>query len=145
MPRRRVVPPKEVLQRWIDEGLNRQQMTDRVAEQTGERVTPNAISVAMNRYGMDPLRPRYADVLPWEVQTKDVGHRYARMLRLLGRRRAGGNLSRQEDSQLDRFLKKLTEANAVVVYVPDSPEGFYAVPRIPEDTDVVRATLVVGG
>ena len=139
MPRRAIVPPKEVLQRWISEGLNRQQMADRIFEQTGDRVTPNAISVAMNRYGMDPVRPRYADVLPWEVQARHVGHRYARMLRLLGRRRAGGTLSPSETSQLDRFLVELEGANAVVAYVPDSPEGFYAVPREPEDKDVIRA------
>ena len=56
-----IVPDKNTLQRWIDEGLTHQQMADRVFEMKGQRVSRNAISAAMKRYGLSKEGARYAE------------------------------------------------------------------------------------
>jgi hypothetical protein len=66
---------------------------------------------------------RYRDELPWKVKTEHLTQYQARMLRLLGRRRQGVDLTDEEDSRLDAWLEDLEDNKWVVAYAPDN-DGF---------------------
>ena len=118
-----IVPDKNTLQRWIDEGLTHQQMADRVFEMKGQRVSRNAISAAMKRYGLSKEGARYAEEIPWRVNNLHAKAFQLRMLRLLGRRRTGRELTSAESKQLREWLKRLSDESAIVAYDPDSDRG----------------------
>ena len=120
-----LVPDKATLQAWIREGLTHQQMADRVLEQTGNKITRNAISAAMARYGLAKENPRYSETIPWRCK---VGHAKAyqlRMLRLLGRRNMGKKLNKNEAAALDSWLERMAEENVIVAYDPEDDLGFF--------------------
>lgn len=124
MPRK--VPDIGQLVAWRDMGLTHQQMADRIFEETGQKVSRSSISVALSRAGKVEDKPRYLETIPWKVKTAHLKEYPARMLRLLGRRRAGGELTANENQRLDRWLQMLADGNAVVGYDPDNLEqGFH--------------------
>ena len=128
------VPDKNTLARWAAESLTHQQMADRVYEQTGERVTRAAISMALQRHGLtNNYRHRWHEEIPWRVQVEHLRAYPVRMLRLLGRRRAGEPIAKDAEYRLDIWLRKVREENVVVAYDPDSDEGFVYVRRLPSD------------
>jgi hypothetical protein len=132
----RLVPDKVTLKKWIeDEGLSRREIADRIEAQTGQRPVLSTISMAAARYGIEPQRNRHEDVLPWRVKDEHGRTKEAVLLRKLGRRKAGLKNSPRDEIWLDGWLAELKEKNAVVTYVYDSPEGFYYIPRLPEDGD----------
>lgn len=135
----RVMPDKTTLKRWLEvEGLSRQDVVDRVEAETGTRVSLSAVSMAMSRYGLAPRRNRWDDMLPWRVKAEHGSMKEAILLRKLGRRKAGLPNSAKNDAWLDTWLNELAEAgNPVVDYYEDTPEGFYYLPRVPEDGDSV--------
>ena len=118
-----IVPDKNTLQRWIDEGLTHQQMADRVFELKGQRVTRNAISAAMARYGLSQDRSRYDEEIPWRVNMLHAKAFQLRMLRLLGRRRLGREMKTAEINQLNKWLQRLQIEKAIVAYDPSSDLG----------------------
>ena len=118
-----IVPDKNTLLRWRDEGLTHQQMADRVFEEKGQRITRNAISAAMMRYGLSKEGARYEEEIPWRVMMLHQKAFQLRMLRLLGRRRLKRKLKETETKQLDDWLKRLEDDNAIVAYDPDSDLG----------------------
>ena len=126
MARPRKLPDMNTLIRWRDEGLTQQQMADRVWMTTGEKVSRGSISAALVRAGKSSDKPRYKDTVPWKVQQQHLTEYPVRMLRLLGRRRAGLPLKPEEDQRLDNWLAVLKREKAVVGYDPDNPEqGFH--------------------
>lgn len=125
MARPRIVPDKNTLQHWLDEGLTHQQMADRIYEQTGERVNRTAVSAALQRSGLAKKNNRYRQTVPWRVK---VGHSKAypvRMLRLLGRRQMGQELTDAEAIWLDNWLEDIAEQDLIVAYDPDDDLGFH--------------------
>ena len=52
--------------------------------------------------------------------------------RLLGRRRKGISNSAESDARLDSWLAQLEKAGAVVVYAPDTDDGFFYIPGVPD-------------
>jgi len=130
------VPDKGTLRRWHDEGLTHQQMAERILEETGERVSRSAVSMALQRHGItDREKPRYRDEVPWRVRVQHLRAYPVRMLRLLGRRRAGEELDADAAQRLAGWLATLAENNAVVAYDPDTDEGFLYVAREPGDPE----------
>lgn len=129
MPARRILPSDSILAKWQDEGLTYRQMANRVYEQTGERVNPPTIGAALSRAGLTD-RVRYSDALPWDtIRTAHNHHYAATMLRYWARRKRKLPLTQEQENRLDSWLARLKEENAIVVYRPDSPDGFYYVPR----------------
>lgn len=109
-------------------------MVEKVYELTGETVTRSGIAAAMVREGLGTRDvPRYRDEIPWRVRSEHLRSYPVRMLRLLGRRNAGGTLRPEETERLDGWLAKLAEEGLVVAYDPDSPSGFLYVDREPGD------------
>ena len=128
-----LVPDKNTLIRWAEEGLTHQQMADRVLETTGVRVTRTAISAAMVRYGLAADGKRYKDMIPWRVKVLHAKAYPVRMLRLLGRRFDGGELNDIENQALDRWLETMKENRTVVAYDPESDAGFFYIDKKHKD------------
>jgi hypothetical protein len=130
MPAHKILPDISTLRHWIeDEGLTHQQVADRVFQQTGHPVSRSTVSAALHRAGLSANGSRYREELPWRVKVEHITEYPARMLRLLGRRRAGGVLSDDEGKRLDSWLAQLEAEHAVVGYDPDSKFGFYYIER----------------
>lgn len=77
-------------------------------------------------------------MLPWHVLDVHKYHTQARLLRLEGRRRKGGKLNDKELQWLTTWRRELEAHNAVVLYDPETAEGFHWVTRTTADDDIVR-------
>lgn len=132
-----VAPSKNEMEHYLDMGLTHQQIVEAWEKDTGVRISRSTISMAIGRYGLTSAnaRPRYEELLPWRVRREHLGHADARMLRLEGRRRAGGSLSEEETRWLEKWKTALFEQNAVVFYDPRSPSGFHWIDREPRHGD----------
>lgn len=128
----------------VSQGLTHQQIADVVSRETGYRVSRSTVSAALHRAHESAAAKKYPDELPWKLREEHQTHYAARMLRLLGRRRAGIANSAETDRRLDSWLAQLEEARAVVTYVPDTDEGFFYVEGQPEESGVpiLRELLV---
>jgi hypothetical protein len=120
-------PDKTTFQAWLAEGLTHQQMADRVYENTGRRVTRAAITVALMGYGLTNSKPRYKETIPWRVKVDHAKTYPIRMLRLLGKRRAGVELSEDDSRLLDTWLTHLKNENLIVAYDPSDDMGVHYV------------------
>lgn len=130
-----LVPSKDVLQRWRDEGLTQKQMVERTLTEYGNVVTRSAIAAAMSRYGLSGDSHRYADTVPWRINADHATAHPLRMLRLLGRRREGGSLSEKETAMLDSWLGTLAEREWIVGYDADDHRGFHYIDAAYRDHD----------
>ncbi|MFP3714508.1 hypothetical protein [Puerhibacterium sp. TATVAM-FAB25] len=74
------------------------------------------------------------DLLPWLHVKPEHQHGYhPTMLRMEARRRAGQGPGAVGRLRLSSWLRDLRELNAVVLYDPDTPDGFHLVPRLAQD------------
>lgn len=121
----RLLPDKSTLRRLVAEGLTHEQIVDWVWENMGTRVQRSTVAAALSRAGLTKPAHRYADTIPWRVREEHLKHYAPRMLRLLGRRRAGLALTAEQNKRLDSWLHQLESDHAVVVYVPETTEGFH--------------------
>lgn len=117
-------PDCTVLRRWRDEGYTQKQMVEKTLEEFGERVSRSAIANAMVRCGLADDKPRYAEEVPWAINATHATSHPLRMLRLLGRRNAGGSLNEKETGELESWLRKLTDEKLIVAYDPMDIQGF---------------------
>lgn len=120
----------------VSKGLTHQQIADVLSRETGYRISRSTVSAALHRANASANAKRYPDEIPWTVREAHQTHYAARMLRLLGRRRAGIPNSAESDKRLNSWLRQLEEAGAVVTYVPDTPDGFYYTPGEPDENGI---------
>ena len=135
--RSKIVDDGEVI-RWITDGRTYRWMVEEYERRYDLRVSPTMFSNFRRRHGLDRRITRDHELIPWETKTE---HRHAyplTMLRFEARRRAGMPLAEAEKRRLDSWLRELRELNAVVLYDPDTPDGFYLVPREEGDDDLIR-------
>lgn len=128
----RILPPVSRLRQLVDQGMTHQQIADLITKETGYPVGRSTVSAALHRAGEAALAKKYPDEIPWRVKEEHQTHYAPRMLRLLGRRRKGIANSAEMDARLDAWLKQLHDAGAVVVYVPDTEDGFFYVAGTPD-------------
>lgn len=129
MPTPRLIPDSTELRRLVREGKTHAEIAELVHERTGQHVTRGAVSAAISRAGLSTPAHRYSDHLPWRVKIEHSKHYAARMLRLLGRRDNGEELTELDGQRLDSWLQKIEAEKVVVAYAPDTDEGFFYVPR----------------
>ena len=134
--RPRLSPDKEQLKKYLAKGLSQQEIADAWAKESGNRVTRNAISMAMTNFKLKPAhpRPRYDNLIPWRVKVEHSKAYDARMLRAAARIGAKKKSERMTDPEYSRYvswLASLKDQNAVVGYTPSL--GFVWLPR--EETD----------
>ena len=124
MPPRKL-PPNEELIKMSRSGMTHKQIAEKVSQETGENISRAAVTLALSRAGEPAKNPRYSDEIPWVVSQEHVNEWPVRMLRLLGRRRAGHTLNDREVGQLERWMSWMHKNNAVVGYCPTCSPGFY--------------------
>ena len=113
-------------------GMTHAQIAEKVSKETGYSVSRSTVSAALHRAGEAARAKRYPEELPWVIREEHQSHYAPRMLRLLGRRRKGIRNSAEMDARLDSWLRQLEEAKAVVVYVPETEDGFFYVEGTPD-------------
>ena len=134
----RLLPDKDELLRMVRAGMTQQEIADETFRRTGQRVTRAAVSAALSRAGVPPMRNRYPELLPWRVRVEHDSHYALRMLRAEARQRRGEELPHQEESRLETWKNTLRKNNVVVHYDPDAPGGFFYVKARRQDTDLIR-------
>lgn len=135
-----VVPDKAQLRKYLAAGLTQKQIVEQYEKDTGIKVSRSAIGMAISRYGLKSSRPRdrYMDMIPWQLSPAHQDHPDARLLRFEARRRRGLDLNDRELTWLSGWLKKLDDEQAVIVYRPETTEGFWWVERTDDDDDLIR-------
>lgn len=109
----------------VDSGMTHKEIAETVSNATGHTVKRSTVSAAIHRAGLASPAKKYTEEIPWVVKEEHQTHYAARMLRLLGRRRAGIRNSLEMDQRLESWLKQLRDAHAVVTYLPNTAEGFF--------------------
>lgn len=147
--RRAQYPPREWLRDRLLEELTHDEIADLWEQESGYRLSKSYVSVYVSRHFSDlPLRrPRYEYDLPWHVKVEHNKHPFARLLRLLARRRDGEKINETLTKWLDNWLREMRDADCVVDYVPgayDPAEAFIPVSRQPGDREMtsIRHTPV---
>lgn len=129
----RLVPSDSMLQKYVERGLTHQQIADLVTKETGVPIARSTISAALSRAGLT-ARVRYDKVIPWNpIKAVHNRHYALAMLRLEARRQGGVALTEEQEQRLASWKAKLKSEDAVIVYLPDSEDGFYYVKRKKSD------------
>jgi hypothetical protein len=128
-------PDRNTLERWRDEGYTQAEMVELTREQFGVELTRSAIANAMSRYGLGADGNRYADTVPWRVNTIHATAHPLKMLRLIGRRRAGNSMSTRESDSLDSWLRTMKGQRLIIGYDPNDAIGFYFIDEKYKDHD----------
>lgn len=139
-----LVPGKEVLRRYAQAGLTQRQMVEAWERESNIRVSRSAMGMALARYeivGNRRRRARYEDMIPWTVKNEHQKSYDLWMLRLEARRRRGEEIDAGQLSRLNSWRLDLIEESAVIVYDPDTEQGFFWVPRVEGDDDIIRVTV----
>lgn len=125
MPAPKILPPISELTKLVEQGLTHQEIVDHLRATQGIWVSRSTVSVALSRAGLTQSARRYRSEIPWKVRGEHLTQYPARMLRLLGRRNAGHELTGDEASRLDSWVESLAERGFVVAYAPDGPGFIY--------------------
>jgi hypothetical protein len=139
MSAKRKLPSDSVLAKWLDEGLNHEQIRARAMEITGEDITLSSVSSALSRAGLT-YRVRYDTHIPWRRISVDHNHAYQlSMLRLASRIERGLPVRAVDEKRLNNWIEQLKADGVVVHYEYESPDGFYYCKARPGiDTDLIR-------
>lgn len=131
----RYLPSDSILQRMVERGMTHAQIAEQVSRETGVRISRSTVSAALSRAGLTN-RVRYSDTIPWSPIKTEHNHHYAlTQLRVKARLDAGQPVADEVRARYESWEQRLRDNDAVVAYVYDSPDGFYYVPRRPEDGD----------
>lgn len=134
-PRTRT-PGKEWLTDRIAEGKNDREMVELWFQESGELVTPQAINKKIRTLDLRERVEDYSDLIPWEVKAEHAGHYLHKLLYAEGHVQKGKPITKRWETSLRNFKEKLKQENAVVIYLPDSPDGFYLVKRKKGDAEM---------
>lgn len=132
----RILPSQKELEKMLSSGMTHAEIAQAVSRDTGHPVRRSTVSAAIHRAGLSGAAKRYTEEIPWTVKEEHLTHYAARMLRTLGRRRAGIQNSSDMDARLDAWLKLLKDNHCVVVYVPETDKGFFYIDGEPDLPDV---------
>lgn len=118
MARPRVLPSNDELRHMVEEGWSHADIAAHVEKTTGQKVSRSAVSAALSRAGLTKATPRYRDEIPWRVSEAHLTEYPVRMLRLLGRKRRGLDMTEEETDRLTSWMEQLADWDAVVAYSP---------------------------
>lgn len=127
MPGRRKMPSDSILEKWVEEGLDHEQIQQRIKDEFHEEVALSTVSGHLSRIGLTN-RVKYDDVIPWPRISLDHNHAYQ-----LSQLRTAARLERDlpvrdvDRRRFDRWAAEMKERGLVVHYEYDSPDGFYYV------------------
>lgn len=121
--------------RWFEEERPYSHMIDQYRSKYGKETTVQFWSKQRERRGFKRRNVRDDNLIPWRVK---VDHAYKEEpinLRREARRRAGLPIGKDPDYQakalaeLDSWIARLAEDDAVVHYDADTEQGWFLVPR----------------
>ena len=124
--------------RWIEEGRTYKWMAEETLRKYNVEITPVSFSHLRCRLGIERRITRDDTLIPWDVKVEHRWDFILAMLRAEGRIRAGQPLTGRLIQKHASFMEDLKERNLVVYYDPDTPEGFFLVPREEGDKDIIR-------
>ena len=136
--------PTELMHQLVRKGLTNKEISDVLVTHGCPQMSSAAISAWRKRHGytLRSMTPERVALIPWKVAVKDGRHRYYVCLALAARSRAGHELAPKDRARLDKFVRELAEANAVIHY--DRVNGWVAVPPRPGiDEDLIRDPRVL--
>jgi hypothetical protein len=132
----KILPDRSELERMLRDGLTHAEIAEAVSRETGHRIRRSTVSAAVHRAGLSAPAKKYPEEIPWTVREHHLTHYAARMLRTLGRRRAGITNSKEMDARLNSWLSMLHESHAVVTYIPETDEGWFYVDGEPNEKGI---------
>jgi|SRR5581483_821110 len=96
------------------------------------------VARAHERGQMRRIQPRrdYSKYIPWTLDAKHKNHDTAKKLRIYGALQEGWPVTADEERRLRTWMGLLDSDGLVFAY--DRSEGFYRVPRQPEDVGYIR-------
>ena len=125
--------------RWFEEGRTYAWMSEQYREKYHIETVPSLWGNFRRRRGLSRRITRNDDLIPWEVRRE---HRWAwpiNMLRQEARRRAGVELTDEQNQRVDAWLRGMKDDGTVLHYEPDTDQGWFYVPRRPGvDQDIIR-------
>ena len=140
----RKLPDRAELERLVRAGMTHGEIAEMVARQTGQPVGRSTVSAAIHRAGLSRPAKKYVEEIPWRLKERHQTHYAARMLRSLGRRKAGLPNEQGMDQRLDSWLAQLADAHAVVTYLPTTEDGFFYVDGEPNERGIPIIVKVEG-
>lgn len=127
MPGRRKMPSDSILEKWVEEGLDHEQIQQRIKDEFQEEVALSTVSGHLSRIGLTD-RVKYDDYIPWPRISVDHNHAYQLSMLRIAARLDRGLLVRDVDRRrFEKWAAELREQGLVVHYEYDSPDGFYYV------------------
>lgn len=149
MPAERKLPSDTALQAWVDAGHTHEQIAEMVNQQNLAELSPDkrkfykpvgrsAVSAALSRAGLtNPVR--YSETIPWRVSLEHSRAYDLWMLRVAHRMQYNGKWSEDEERRFESWKhNQMKDGQVVLLYIPDSPEGFYRVFREEGDWEFIR-------
>lgn len=124
--------------RWIEEGRPYRWIIDEYTRKYGVETTQSMWANFRARRGLTPRLQRDDELIPWAVKREHRWKNPVVMLRAEARRRSGLPQSEVQQARLMSWLHWLSEDGMVVMYEPDTEEGFFYVPREDGDDDLIR-------
>lgn len=142
MPVPRKIPDDQDLVQLLRQGYTYQQIAEWCRVNLGTDPVAGAVANYVSRHrerlGVDLRRPRYAELIPWQVEDRHVTSKALKMLRVAARLEAGLPVDQKEEARFRVWQRDLEENGLVVTYLPGSPLGFYYDTRKPGDHELIR-------
>lgn len=138
--KRKIVDEGEVRD-WIEEGKPYRWMVSEYDRKYNLPVSVSMFSEFRSTRGLTRRVVRDPELIPWMVKPEHRIDTILANLRTEARVRAGEapeDLSYGVRTRWQAFKRRLEEGDLVVHYDPDTEDGFFLVPRQPEDTDIIR-------
>ncbi len=134
----KLVDPDEFI-RWYGEGKTYSWIMDEYRRKYGLQIGSGTISNWRHQLGIKKRAVRDSKLIPWAVRREHRANHILQMLRTEARHRAGEPVPPDRLKQLRGWLDNLAEQDAVAHYEPDTPQGWWLVPRRPGvDEDLIR-------
>ena len=120
--------PDDLLRRWTHEGKTDREILVLLEEQLNISVTRQAISAWRKRRGTE-MKSQPPQAMPWRLRPEHRAAEPARAIRMYARRERGEKIDPEDLARLLRAEEHLHEVDGVFHYDPDTPEGWFVVPR----------------
>lgn len=125
--------------RWYEEGVTYEEMVRRYVEKYNIQTTPSMWGNFRRRRGLERRIARDDELIPWAVNLEHRHDYPILMLRKEARRRAGMELSPEDEHAVNAWLEGMKRDNVVLHYDGETDKGwFYVEPRAGIDTDIIR-------
>lgn len=125
--------PREMVLRWLAEGVTQSEIVDRLADM-GIETSQSAVSMLKARHATGAREAAMrtvtrAELIPWKLQPQHRQLHAAKMLRAKSRLDRGEGVGDIQRRQLETWLAGLEADQACIHYDPETEQGFWRVPR----------------